>query len=1318
MSELVDLPNNRRVRTTNILQGITCGKVKGTRNFPFLKVNVNNNIIPEPVTTPEITGPIVTPEPNETTGSCETLEDLFQRKIVVLDGAMGTMIQKEQLSEDDYRGDFYQNKHQEAGILLKGNNEMLSLTHPEIIQKIHEEYLEAGADIVETNTFNANSISQSDYLMVESVYEMNHQSALIARRATDKYRHISPRFVAGAIGPTNQTLSLSPKVEDPSFRNLTWRELVDAYLEQIKGLVDGGVDCLLVETIFDTLNAKAALFAIETYYESTNTHRLPLIISGTITDASGRTLSGQTLEAFYTSIFHSKPLCVGLNCALGADKMEPYLERLSQISEQYVHAYPNAGLPNAMGEYDETPEIMAQKIGRFVNKQIVNMVGGCCGSTPQHIQALVKMIEDSRLSTRSPAPPIQAMLLSGLEMIKITPELNFVNIGERCNISGSLRFKRMIMNNQYVEALQVARDQVDQGAQILDINMDEGMLDSKECTKTFCNYISSEPDISKVPIMCDSSKFEVIQAGLECLQGRSIVNSISLKEGETDFLQKAKLVKKYGAAVVVMAFDEQGQATEIANKVAICRRSYQLLVDQVGINPWDIIFDLNILTIATGMSEHDKYAMNFIKATEQIKSEMPHVHISGGLSNLSFGFRGLNKLREQMNSVFLYHAIQAGMNLGIVNAGALPIYEDIDQAVRTLIEDAILYRSDQAPEKLIQYAEQEKDNLTQGTSSKQDTLVWRSEGVSERIIYAIIHGIDKFIVEDVEEIRKTVSKTLEVIDGPLMKGMSIVGDYFGSGKMFLPQVIKSARVMKRAVAYLTPFMEREKTLTNDNSVTTKGKILLATVKGDVHDIGKNIVGVVLECNNYQVINLGIMVPSRTIIEEAIKHKVDIIGLSGLITPSLDEMVQVARDLEESQLRVPLLIGGATTSKQHTAIKIAPNYREPVIHVLDAARSVPVVNYLLKEENRDEFITDTREQYQEIRDNYYQTQDNQKYYSWEESSQRKYQISWETEGPAIPPKHPGITLVTYSIEELREYIDWTPFFSVWQLRGRYPNKGYPKIFEDERVGSQAKKIFSEAQQLLDRLQQDKSLIAKGVIGLFPANQVKSDGDSSDLDIEIFSQNRTESVGKLVGIRQQMERPGQSTCMSLSDFIAPKPYHDHIGLFAVSCGFGVETLKQKYKDTHDDYHVIMVDAVADRLVEAFAERLHLDVRTKYWGYQRDSTSNLDDTTNVTDLIYGKYQGIRPAPGYPSQPDHSEKDLIWKLLSVRENTNITLTDTRSMNPGASICGLYFSHPKSRYFDVGKIKKDQVESYAQRKDQTTEMVERNLATILSYDT
>ena len=1231
------------------------------------------------------------------------------------------MIQKENLSEMDYRGDLYQTKHQVASILLKGNNEMLSITHPEIIQKIHEEYLEAGSDIIETNTFNANRISQSDYLMEDTVYEMNRQSALIARRACDNYQHISPRFVAGAIGPTNQTLSLSPKVEDPSFRNLTWQELVDAYLEQIKGLVDGKVDCLLVETIFDTLNAKAALFAIETYFESINTPRLPLIVSGTITDASGRTLSGQTIEAFYTSIFHSKPLCVGLNCALGADKMEPYLERLSQIAEQYVHAYPNAGLPNAMGEYDETPEIMAQKIGRFVNKQIVNMVGGCCGSTPQHIQALVKMIGDSQLSKRRPASPIQAMLLSGLEMIKITPELNFVNIGERCNISGSLRFKRMIMKEQYVEALQVARDQVDQGAQILDINMDDGMLDSKECVKTFCKYISSEPDISKVPIMCDSSKFEVIQSGLECLQGRSIVNSISLKEGESDFLRKAQIVKKYGAVVVVMAFNEQGQATEISDKVAICRRSYQLLVEKVGINPWDIIFDLNILTIATGMSEHDKYAINFIKATEQIKSEMPHVHISGGLSNLSFGFRGLNKLREQMNSVFLYHAIQAGMNIGIVNAGALPLYEDIDQSVRTLIEDTILYQSDQAPEKLIQYAEQEKDHLTQGTSSKQDTLVWRSEPTNDRIIYAIIHGLDQFIVDDVEEIRQTVSKTLEIIDGPLMKGMSIVGDYFGSGKMFLPQVIKSARVMKRAVAYLTPFMEREKTLNNDNTGTTKGKILLATVKGDVHDIGKNIVGVVLECNNYQVINLGIMVPSRTIIEVAIQQKVDIIGLSGLVTPSLDEMVQVARDLEESELNVPLLIGGATTSKQHTAIKIAPNYREPVIHVLDAARSVPVVSYLLNKDNRDEFIKETREDYQDLRDNYYLNRTNQKYYSLEEASLKHYQISWETEPPVPPPKHPGITLVSYPIKELREYIDWTPFFSVWQLRGRYPNKGYPKIFEDERVGTQAKKVFSEAQGLLDELQRDNLLEAKGVIGLFPANQVISDTNIKDLDIEVYSPERTTPIGKLVCIRQQMERPGQSTCMSLSDFIAPKPYRDHIGLFAISCGFGVEDLKQKYKDNHDDYNVIMIDAIADRLVEAFAERLHLDVRTKYWGYQGDTTSKMDDngdTPSVADLIHCKYQGIRPAPGYPSQPDHSEKDLIWKLLSVKEKTNITLTDTRSMYPGASICGIYFSHPKSQYFDIGKINKDQVESYAQRKNQPIEMVERNLATILAYDT
>jgi len=1227
-----------------------------------------------------------------------TLIDMFEKKIVVLDGAMGTMIQKYDLIEEDFHGNLYNEKHKENNILLKGNNDLLSITRPDIIKEIHKKYLESGSDIIETNTFSGTTIAQLDYLMEDQVYNINYESAKIAKELCIEYTKKTPdkpRFVAGAIGPTNRTLSISPDVERAEFRNITWDELVNAYYEQVSALVDGGVDILLIETIFDTLNAKAAIYACLEYFQKKNI-KLPIIISGTITDQSGRTLSGQTVEAFYASVRHCNPICIGLNCALGAKDMIKHIRKLSKIAECYVHAYPNAGLPNAMGEYDETPEMMKDILKDFFKENLLNMVGGCCGSTDNHIKSIYN---ESKLynSIRKPIEKCKYTRLSGLEDLLLTPELNFINIGERCNVAGSRRFKKLIMKKNYTKALDIASDQVENGAQILDINMDDGMLDSEKCMTTFCNLVASDPNICKIPIMIDSSKFEVILAGLKCLQGSCIVNSLSLKEGEDEFIKKAHIIKKFGASIVIMAFDENGQAAEKQDKINICYRSYKILVEKVGFEPCKIIFDPNILTIATGMEEHNNYAVNFIEATMEIKKLMPLVHISGGLSNLSFSFRGLNLLREQMNSVFLYHAIKVGMDMAIVNAGALPIYDDIPKDIRELLENCILNTDNTTTEKLLEYAEKERNNKTNNVKHVDKIIQsWRKGTIEERIVHSLIKGIDKFIIEDTEEARLFYKEPLKVIEGPLMKGMDIVGDYFGSGKMFLPQVIKSARVMKKSTGYLLPFMKKE-----DEKLSTAATILMATVKGDVHDIGKNIVGVVLSCNNFKVIDLGVMVTPEKILDEAKKNNVDIIGLSGLITPSLDEMVYLAKQLELNNFNIPLLIGGATTSQEHTAIKISPEYSSPVIHVLDAARSVPVVSKLIDKNNKDDFVNEITEVYDEIREDYYENLTELKYVSLDEARKNKLILNnYKINTPIFLGNK---TLNNISLEKIRKYIDWGPFFQVWQLRGKYPNKGYPNIFNDKDVGKQAKKVYDEANKYIDYIIKNNILKPSAVFGFYKANTIND-------DIIIYNE-KNEKINTFYGLRQQNTRFGKKNYICMSDFVKEKSENvqDYIGLFAVTSG-DIEKEKQKLKDCNDDYNLIMLDAIADRFAEALTEMLHHDIRTEYWCYEKKT--NL----NISELINMKYDGIRPAPGYPVQPDHTEKKQIWDLLNVEKSINIKLTESFSMFPTASVCGLLFSHPESKYFSVNKIQKDQVEDYSKRKNQSIEITEKWLGPILGY--
>jgi 5-methyltetrahydrofolate--homocysteine methyltransferase len=1215
------------------------------------------------------------------------LDKLIKEKILVLDGAMGTMIQRYNLTEKDFRGKQFENHT----IDLKGNNDILSLTKPDVIQEIHETYLEAGADIIETNTFNANPISQADYQTEALVYEMNLASARIASAAAKKYNALTPskpRFVAGALGPTNRTASLSPDVNKPGFRAVSFDELKDAYKVQALGLVDGGVDILLIETVFDTLNCKAALFGIEELLEETG-KKTKIIISGTITDASGRTLSGQTIEAFWISVKHGKLFAVGLNCALGAREIRPYLASLSKIADLPVIIYPNAGLPNEFGGYDQTAAEMRALIEEFVSSGFVNIVGGCCGTTPDHIRAMAAAV--SGKAPRRIPPPAVFTQFSGLEPLTLRPDSNFVNIGERTNITGSRKFARLIKSDAYTEALDVARQQVEGGAQIIDVNMDEGLLDSQGAMTRFLHLIASEPDIARLPIMIDSSKFDVIESGLKCTQGKSIVNSISLKEGEEEFIRQAKLVKRYGAAVIVMAFDESGQAETIERKVSICQRAFSILTERVGFSPEDIIFDPNIFAIATGIREHNEYAVNYIDATRMIKALHPAVKVSGGVSNVSFSFRGNNKVREAMHAAFLYHAIQAGMDMGIVNAGMIEVYEEVEPELLKLVEDVLFNRNDEATSALTDYAEKVKgDGLVRVKDER-----WRQWELKDRLSHALVKGIVDYIEQDTEEARLQAEKSIHVIEGQLMDGMNIVGELFGAGKMFLPQVVKSARVMKKAVAYLTPFIEAEK---EEGINYSKGKILLATVKGDVHDIGKNIVGVVLGCNNYEIIDLGVMVPAQRILSVAKEKQVDIIGLSGLITPSLDEMVFVASEMERMSMKTPLLIGGATTSKTHTAVKIDPAYSGPVIHVLDASKSVGVASVLLSEEKEKkcQFVTNTKTEYSSVRSARAAGAGRKKYIPLDEARENKYKIDWGRYVAPVPVK-PGIRVFDeYPIKELRDYIDWTPFFSSWQLKGKFPS-----IFEDEIIGHEAKKLWDEAQILLNRLIKEEWLVAKGVIGLFPAN---STGD----DIEVYSdEGRDMVIARLHNLRQQRKKAAGKQHFCLSDFVAPKSsgVRDYIGGFAVTTGHGIEKWVRQFEEMHDDYHAILLKALADRLAEAFAELLHHKVRVEYWGYSPNEKLEKEE------LIQEKYQGIRPAPGYPACPDHTEKKIIWDWLNVEQHTGISLTESLAMYPASSVSGLYFSHPKSKYFGLGAILEDQVGDYSKRKQMTIQEVRKWLA-------
>ncbi len=1233
----------------------------------------------------------------------EELTAALRDRILVLDGAMGTMIQRENLEEADYRGDRFADWPSD----LKGNNDLLSITRPDIVRRIHEEYLQAGADLVETNTFNAQRISLADYGMEELAYEMNAASAQLAREACDAVTAQDPsrpRYVAGALGPTNRTASISPDVNDPGRRNTSFDELVGAYLEQARGLVDGGADLLLVETIFDTLNAKAAIFALETLFEDRG-RRWPVVISGTITDASGRTLSGQVTEAFWNSVRHARPLAVGLNCALGAKEMRPYLAELSRIADCFVSAYPNAGLPNAFGEYDEAAEETASVVGEFASSGMVNLVGGCCGTTPAHVAAVAAAVKGS--APRVPATVEPACRLSGLEPLNITDESLFVNVGERTNITGSARFRRLIKEGDYASALAVARQQVEAGAQIIDVNMDEGMIDGVEAMDRFTKLIAGEPDISRVPVMVDSSKWEVIEAGLKCIQGKPVVNSISLKEGEGPFLEQARLCRKYGAAVVVMAFDEAGQAETLERRTAICRRAYDLLTEEVGFNPTDIIFDPNIFAIATGMDEHANYGVDFIEAARWIKQNLPGALVSGGVSNVSFSFRGNNPVREAIHAVFLYHAIRAGMDMGIVNAGALAVYDEIDPELRERVEDVVLNRRADSTEQLLAIAERFNGEGRQAPGADDS---WRSLPVGERITHALVKGIDEFAEADTEELRQEIAerggRPIEVIEGPLMAGMNVVGDLFGAGKMFLPQVVKSARVMKKAVAHLIPYIEAEKDPADAGR--SNGKIVMATVKGDVHDIGKNIVGVVLQCNNYEVFDLGVMVPAQKILDTVKEVGADLVGLSGLITPSLDEMVNLATEMERQGFDIPLLVGGATTSRAHTAVKVSPRYHGPVVWVKDASRSVPVAAALLSDEQRPQLLADVEADYESIRLRHAQKRNDRPVLSLQKARENRTPVAWEGYEPPRPAAMEGDqpfvrVFEGYSLAELRDYIDWQPFFNAWEMKGSFPD-----ILNNPASGEAARRLFDDAQHMLDRVVEEGWLTANAVIGLFPANAVDEDS------IEVYTdESRTQVVKRLEHLRQQGQHRENVPNRSLADYVAPKDtgLRDYVGAFAVTAGLGSGEKIAEFKEQLDDYSAILLESLADRLAEAFAERLHERVRREFWGYAPDE--RLDNDA----LIKERYQGIRPAPGYPACPDHTEKAVLWDLLDVRAKTGIELTESMAMWPGAAVSGWYFSHPQSQYFVVGRVSQDQVEDYARRKGWTLAEAERWLSPNLGYE-
>ncbi len=1215
----------------------------------------------------------------------DLLQQQMNQRILILDGAMGTMIQSYGLEEADYRGDRFADWPSE----LKGNNDLLSLTQPQIIREIHTAYLEAGSDIVETNTFNANSVSMADYGMESLVYELNKTGATLAREACDAVANdAKPRFVAGVLGPTSRTCSLSPDVNDPGFRNISFDELVETYTEAIRGLIDGGTDIILIETVFDTLNAKAAVFAVKKYFEETKME-LPIMISGTITDASGRTLSGQTATAFYNSLAHAQPVSIGLNCALGANELRQYVEELSDTASCAINAHPNAGLPNAFGGYDETPEDMAAEIKEWAESGFLNIIGGCCGTGPDHIRAMARAVEG--IAPRpTPKPDIQCRL-SGLEPLHINKDSLFVNIGERANVTGSARFKRLVMAGDYATALDVCREQVENGAQIIDVNMDEAMLDGVQAMTTFLNLIAAEPDISRVPVMIDSSKWEIIEAGLKCIQGKGVVNSISLKEGEAAFIEHAKLVRNYGAAVIVMAFDEDGQADTYERKISICERSYRVLTEICNFPPEDIIFDPNIFAIATGIEEHNNYAVDFIEATGWIKQNLPYAMISGGVSNVSFSFRGNNPVREAIHSVFLYHAIKQGMDMGIVNAGQLAVYDDLPEELRQCVEDVVLNRRDDATERLLDIADNYRGD---GIQAKKADDEWRKLPVAKRLEHALVKGIDTYVDEDTEEARLAFDTPIEVIEGPLMDGMNVVGDLFGDGKMFLPQVVKSARVMKKAVAWLMPYIEAGKAAGANSS---NGKVLMATVKGDVHDIGKNIVGVVLQCNNFEVIDLGVMVPAATILEEARKHNVDIIGLSGLITPSLDEMVHIAKEMTRLGYRLPIMLGGATTSKAHTAVKIEPEYDEPVIWVKDASRAVGVAQNLISELNRASFVKKTREEYKGVRDRYLGRQQQINWLSLADA--RANRVNIDISNIPAAPRRPGVTaLDDISIAEIREFIDWTPFFSAWELNG-----AYPRILSDPHKGKEAQKLFDEANTWLDTIIEKNWFTARAIFGLFPAQA--TDDDS----IIVFEdESHQQELARFHFLRQQQDKKDNRANLCLADFVSSEA-PDHLGAFAVGI-FGAEERAKAFEADHDDYNAIMIKVLADRLAEALAEMLHYHVRTRYWGYDADESLSNDD------MIREKYQGIRPAAGYPACPEHTEKNTLWQLLDIENRIGMQLTESCAMLPTAAVSGLYFASPESRYFTVGKINKDQVEDYARRKGISLDEAEKWLAPNLGY--
>lgn len=1236
------------------------------------------------------------PAPADGADVLKALRDAASTRILVLDGAMGTELQRSRFSEADFRGERFKNWTHD----VKGNNDLLILTQPDAVRNVHLDYFRAGADIVETNTFSGTSIAQADYGLEEIVYELNFEGSRLAREAALMAENEDGRrrFVAGAVGPTNRTLSISPDVNNPGYRAVTFDQVRDAYAEQVRGLVDGGAEIILIETIFDTLNAKAAIVATHQVFGDKGI-KLPIMISGTITDLSGRTLSGQTPTAFWHSVCHAEPFSIGLNCALGAREMRAHIQEIGKVADTFVCAYPNAGLPNEFGLYDESPAATAAMLAEFADAGLVNVVGGCCGTTPDHIRAIAEAVAGKAPRALPKLQPL--MRLSGLEPFTLTSDIPFVNVGERTNVTGSAKFRKLVTNGDYAAALDVARDQVANGAQVIDINMDEGLLDSEKAMVEFLNLVASEPDIARVPVMVDSSKFHVIEAGLKCIQGKPIVNSISMKEGEASFIEQARICRSYGAAVVVMAFDEQGQADTLERKVEICTRAYKVLTEQVGFPPEDIIFDPNVFAVATGIEEHDGYGVAFIEAARIIRQTLPHAHISGGVSNLSFSFRGNEPVREAMHSVFLYHAIKVGMDMGIVNAGQLAVYEQIDPELRELCEDVILNRRADGTERLLEAAPRFKGDGS--GAAKTTDLEWRSWTVEKRMEHALVNGITEFIEQDTEEARQAAERPLHVIEGPLMAGMNVVGDLFGEGKMFLPQVVKSARVMKQAVAYLMPFMEAEKAASGSTERSAAGRVLMATVKGDVHDIGKNIVGVVLACNNYEVIDLGVMVPAQKILETARKEKVDVIGLSGLITPSLDEMVHVASEMEREGFDIPLLIGGATTSRVHTAVKIHPNYHKgQAVYVTDASRAVGVVSSLLSPDAKQGYVDTVRAEYRKVAEAHARAEADKQRLPIDKARANKLKLDWTSYEPPKPTFTGARVFRSYDVAELVPYIDWTPFFQTWELKGRYP-----AILEDEAQGAAARQLWDDAQAMLKRLVEERWFNPKAVIGFWPANAV---GD----DIRLYTgESRTQELATFHGLRQQLSKRDGKPSLCLSDFVAPvesgKP--DWIGAFVVTSGIEEVRIAEKFERANDDYRSILVKALADRLAEAFAERMHERVRKEFWAYAADENLSNED------LIREGYRGIRPAPGYPAQPDHTEKAALFRLLEAERRIGVSLTESFAMWPGSSVSGLYLAHPEAYYFGVAKVERDQVEDYAARKGMSVQEVERWLGPILNYN-